>query len=227
MSAPKLAKEIEVSTYVCGYCGIGQHSKSKAKWRCKHIFYVSTPRVIEIECMCSCNDTERGFREMLRAAGQLPQQVNTSPYPALPVSTLQELSHDTHAAPEGHPDTDPDNTPTTVNLLRGGRMERGGLEQLVWEVVLDGLTKKVPVIDRDGITVKWIAFEILGRTRAAYPAGAGAIHSVLDRWSKLVLVTLEGRPAHVVGMNEQFMQTGPTKFRQQIEDAGRRATRGH
>lgn len=227
MTAPKLAKPIEISTYVCGYCGIGQHSNSKDKWHCKHIFYVSTPRVIEVECMCSCNDTERGFREMLRAAGKLPDQVNTSPYPALPTSDLQSIPRHTHDGLEDPPDDDPVTTPTPVSLLRGGRMKRGGLEQLVWEVVVDGLTGKVPVIDKAGITVTWIGFEILGRTRAAYPAGAGAIHSVLDRWSRLVLVTLEGRPAHVTGMNEQFKELGPIRFRQQINDAARRINHRH
>lgn len=195
------------SVYSCGFCAVGSHSgtrptspSGKPLPVCQHIFHPQTVygRIIEVECMCPCNDTERGFRAMLQAAGK-ELSVNTSPHYALPRSDLQRPVHDDATsvvdgtAPTG-------NAALRPMVGKGGRVERGNLEELVRQVCLDGLNNK-GIVPSDGMTPKWIAFEITLRSGSAYAPSTGAVSSVLVRWASTMQATIAEKPLRIVDLS--------------------------
>lgn len=201
----------------CGFCAVGNHFGSNNTSpsgvplpACKHIFVSYSPRRIDIECMCPCTETERGFREMLRAAGKLPT-VNASPRHALPIPDLQRpATMDVEPPNDADPTGDHDAV-MTPSIGRGGRAERGDLERLVWEVCVAGLSDPRIVTGGDGMTPKWVAFEITMRTRMAYSPSVGAIASVFTRWATVMTATIAEKPLRLTGMTPALLAKYPMR----------------
>lgn len=209
MKRPPLGKPIPPEfPYFCGFCGVGNHrgteklSASGAKQRaCNHIYYVGR-RLDEVECMCPCNDTEREFRAMMAEMGR-PIEPAPLPSSVLPAPSLR--------APITGPPTpvsvpivaSPFGARPPIAMLPSGRVAKGQLEGLIYEVLTDPVVGVKAGYYKD-MTPKVISDEIRMRTRGEYEPSVGAVHSCLERWSKSVLITVAEKPYRVTEISDRL-----------------------
>lgn len=209
MKRPALGKPAPPEfPYVCGFCGVGNHrgteklsAKGTKQKACSHMYYIGR-RMTPVECMCPCNDTEREFRAMMEEMGRPVEPV------ALPASVLPAPSLRAPVTAAPTPVSAPvaaslfgDRPP--ISVLKGGRVAKGELEKLVYEVITDK-TVGVAAGYYAQMTPKVIADEIRMRTMGSYEPSVGAIHSCLERWSKHMLVTVEERPYRVTVVSDKL-----------------------
>lgn len=210
MSRPPLAtpkKPPEPSVYTTGFCIVGNHFGSKNYSvsglllpACKHEYFID--RIGRIECMCWCHDTERQFREMARAMGREVAPIESSERSVLAAPSLRDaVGVAVKTVSDPAPGADPNRADVTI--LPGGRAERGELERLTWTVVCDALDGKLVVPD-DGITPKFISFEITLRTLMAYSPSTGAVAAVLERWAKVMRCHVLDKPLRVTSLDRRM-----------------------
>lgn len=229
-----LEKKIDAVPYSCGFCAVGNHYGSKnmsargALLRgCAYEYSVQTRRgFTSVFCMCDCTNTEREFREMMRSHNiEMNNAVTFEPSPVLPAPALR--SDPVPASPPSEAVRRPpfgDRPAFTV--LPGGRLQRGDLEHLVWESCVAALDKKVDP-GAEGITLKWLQFDITLRTAAAVAPSAGAVHAVLERWSKDMRCELAPKPYRLISMRDDLKTHGPTVLKERFDAAAKRVMRGH
>lgn len=210
MARPPLAppkKPPEPSIYTTGFCIVGSHfgykvysATGKLLVSCKHEYYID--RVGLVECMCWCHDTEREFRAMARAMGREVKGPESPERSVLAAPSLRAaVGVAARTASEPVAPTDPNRADVTI--LPGGRAERGELERLVWAVVCDALDGKL-VVPADGITPKFICFEITLRTLMAYSPSTGAVAAVLERWAKVMRCHVLDKPLRVTDLDRRM-----------------------
>jgi hypothetical protein len=194
--------------YVTGFCGVGNHAgttnistKGTKQTTCNHVYFIGRFRT-RVECMCWCHDAEREFRAMMASAGK-PVDENPLPVYALPVRTLQGLAHDVASPVKQATVSTPFGDRPAINMLPGGRLARGELEKLVYEVITDKLVGIGKPGAGDG-TPKWINMEIQLRTNQATNPSAGAIYSCLEKWAKLMLITVAEKPYRVTAVSDKL-----------------------
>lgn len=194
--------------YVCGYCGVGNHkgtehlSASGARQRaCSHLYYVGR-RLDEVECMCPCNDTEREFRTMMAEMGR--QIVSAASVPSvLPAPSLRARVTNAPSPVSAPVPASPFGDRPPIAVLKGGRVAKGELERLVFEVITDPVVG-VTTGYYAQMTPKQIADEIRMRTGGGYEPSVGAIYSRLEAWSKNMLVTVEEKPYRVTAVSDKL-----------------------
>ena len=210
MVRPPLAppkKPPEPSIYTTGFCIVGNHFGSKNYSvaglllpACKHEYFIDS--IGRVECMCWCHDTERQFREMARAMGREVAPIQSSERSVLAAPSLRDavgVAMKTVSDPV--PAVDPDRADVTI--LPGGRAERGELERLVWTVVCDALDGRL-ALPEDGITPKFICFEVTMRTRMAYSPSTGAVSAVLERWARVMRCHVLDKPLRVTSVDRRM-----------------------
>lgn len=222
-------KQIQVQPYECGFCNAGFHYQSKrAKGPvCKFIYNLGRNGIVT--CLCDCTKTERAFREMAKAMGKEIPTDSESEFvlPAPSARTAVDVASSPPAdalPPDESPAPDTGTAPMQFSFGETGRVEKGQLEQAVWQVCIDALDKKIPV-PGDQITPQFIAFEITLRTGTEYRPSPGAVSAVLERWAKIVWCEMETGPARLVGMSDDLREKGPLKMKSDIAGALRRVLR--
>jgi hypothetical protein len=213
-TADKPIKQVKPpSTYVTGFCNDGNHvgtnnlSPSGVLMpACRYIY--NLPRISRIECMCWCHDIEREFQAMFAAAGKV-QVSDSVPVSVLAAPSLRATPTVDDEAASAPVVMTPFGTRPPINVLRGGRVARGQLEQLIYEVITDPTVGIHPASHegaRYGLTPKFIANEIRIRTVGAYEPSVGAIHSALTKWSVKMLITVVEKPLQVVAVSDRLRQ---------------------
>jgi len=229
-----LDKKLDQIPYSCGFCAVGNHFGSKnlsvrgsLLRACKYEYTIHTRvRTTVVHCNCDCTKTEREFREMMRASGiEVGKTSTVEPPSILPAPVLRDdpVPVEVASAP---PTRSPFGSRPAFKVLPGGRLQRGNLEEMVWQSCAAALTGKVDP-GAEGITLKWLTFDIALRTTGVYVPSAGAVHSVLDRWSKDMRATLSNKPYRLISMRDDLLELGPTALDEKIRAAGQRVIRGH
>lgn len=228
-----LEKKMDAVPYSCGFCAVGNHWGSKnlsargsLLRACAYEYTIRTRvRTTSVFCMCDCTKTEREFREMMRSHNiEMNNAPALTPPSVLPAPALRADPVEA-SAPSAAVPASPFGDRPAFTMLPGGRLQRGNLEELVWQSCVAALDGKVDP-GAEGITLKWLQFDITLRTAMAVSPSSGAVHAVLERWSKDLRCELENKPYRLVAMRDDLKRLGPTTLNTSIREAGQRVMRG-
>lgn len=222
-SAPPI--ERRPSTYVTQHCAHGNCEGTKNKSSrgerfpsCRGTYKYRSGKM-EFVCACKCHKDMRVLRQM---AG-LPEPDYEQTF-AVPTSRLAGLSHTSREPADGDGDdtTGTDvraslgnhSGPTTEGTTESGRLQRGVLEQRVYELCKMGPNQNVKTL---------CAFIAM---RHGEEPSAGAVTAVLRRWERTGIATIADGPLRFVSFSERVQAIGLWEAKEEIERAGKRAAKG-
>lgn len=222
-----LIAPVRTSTYVTQHCVAGNCEGTKNKSKTGASFHACRGKYsyrggsLVVECSHKCHEDMRKLREL---AG-LPEPDYTQSF-AVPSSSLAGLAHTVREPAEG---TDDGDTGTDVRAALGrtskptfdqptesGRLQRGQLEQRVYNICKMGPNQNVKTI------CTFIGMQFPGEEPSA-----GAVTAVLRRWEASGLATIAENPLRCVEFSDHVKAVGLWDAKAAIDRKRDRAAKGH
>lgn len=218
------------STYVTQHClngnceGTKNKSQTGARFPSCRGKYSYRGGQLKVECSHKCHDDMRKLREI---AG-IPEPDYEQSF-AVPSSTLAGLAHTKREPGEATDDTDAD-ADTGTNLrdalgrhapkfnkpTESGRLQRGQLEQRVYDICKMGPNQEVKTI-----------CTFIGLRYPGEEPSAGAVTAVLRRWQATNLATIAESPLRCVEFSDEVKAIGLWEAKAAHDRAAGRREKGH
>lgn len=222
-----LTVPVKTSTYVTQHCQNGNCEGTKNKSETGARFpscrgkYRYRGGQLEVECSHKCHRDMRKLREL---AG-IPEPDYEQSF-AVPSSTLAGLAHTKREPIEGADDGDADadvrvaldrnSAPTFNKPTESGRLQRGQLEQRVYNICKMGPNQSVKTI-----------CTFIGMQYPGEEPSAGAVTAVLRRWQSQNMATIAENPLRCVDFSDEVKTIGLWKTKEAHDRAANRREKGH